>query len=234
MKNIGTWTRCVSVVAVAAVAALSVPVAAWADSSGTDWTGAYAGANLGMGMASGNIDDPDCYNCIASAFSQSFIQGGVDGGYNKQLGSAVFGVEGQINRGSQNYQGNMAGDNGASSHLLTDSAIDWSAALLGRLGMGIQNTMVYVDAGPAIAHVNADANSANIRFAFNAWQPGFKGGVGAEVKLNDHLSVKAEYSVLTLASRAAYGTPQPSSPNFARMIWTNSQAAATVGVNWHF
>ena len=88
--------------AVAAVVAASAPLAANAQTTGTDWTGFYAGINLGGAWSTtcatwtptlGSVDAVFTgNNCPNNA---SFIGGGQIG-YNYQTSNFVIGLEGDI------------------------------------------------------------------------------------------------------------------------------------------
>jgi opacity protein-like surface antigen len=116
------------------------------------------------------------------------------------------------------------------------SRVDWSAALLAKVGMAVQDSLFYVEAGPAVAHASGNYNegSGNYYAAYSNWQPGFKAGVGAEFMVGRNVSVRAQYSALTIADRTAYGAPNAYGNNTGRTIWTNTQSVATIGAAWHF
>jgi outer membrane immunogenic protein len=233
MKDFVLLTRAVSVVVVAGTALLSVP--ATADSGNHDWTGACVGANVGAGMSSGSIDNPDG-ELGSESFNERLIQGGVVGGYNKQFRSTVPGLEGEINWGDQNHQGTL--DGGITPGLFENSIsrVDWTGAILARVGKAGEDSLYFVEAGPAVARASGSVtrNESSENWVYNSWQPGFKAAVGAEFMVSDHLSVRAQYSMLTIVGRTAYASPGFTPGTTDRYIWTNSQAAATIGATRHF
>jgi len=216
-----------------------------APSSGAhNWSGPYAGANVGAGMASGMVEDKDCFECASDSFSEGFVQGGLHSGYNWQMKNTVLGIEGEVNLGSQDHKGLLGGADG--DHEFTKSRIDWSAAILGRAGITAGDTLFFVDAGPALAHLNGSGfldptggNTTTGSYTVDTWTPGIKGGIGAEFMVAPNVSIRAQYSILELADKTANLSPDSSctqfgSTNICRDGWTNMQQAATIGADWHF
>jgi hypothetical protein len=95
MKTSDIFARLSTIALIAGTAVFSNPAIAAAEGN-HDWTGAYVGANVGAGMSSGNIDDPDCFDCSSAAFNERLLQAGFNGGYNKQFGATVLGAEAEI------------------------------------------------------------------------------------------------------------------------------------------
>jgi opacity protein-like surface antigen len=208
---------------------------------GHDWTGFYVGGNIGGGMGTGIVEDKDCWDCASDSFSTGFVQGGVHGGYNHQIGSGVFGLEAEINVGSQDHKGLLGGDDG--SPWKTQSKTDWSAAILGRAGIAVDNTLFFVAAGPAMAHIQgrADVCTNQTCSAFKSahdvdkWAGAVKGAVGAEIMVTPTISVRGQYSVLDVLDQKANATNGLcSTPDICRAGYTDLQQAATVGADFHF
>src|SRR5690606_15996324 len=102
-----------------------------------DWTGAYAGINGGHAWG-------DFETLPAGTFSGDGALGGFQIGYNKQLGSIVIGVEGDLQ---------ASGIDGASG--TTATSLDWFSTARGRVGYAFDSTLVYGAAGVAAAGVEA-------------------------------------------------------------------------------
>ncbi|MGA3294687.1 MAG: outer membrane beta-barrel protein [Candidatus Acidiferrales bacterium] len=210
--------------------------------SGThDWSGPYVGANVGAGMASGTVADKDSTS-IASAdiFSEAFAQGGLHAGYNYQIKNTVLGVEAEANLGSQDHKGNLDASSTADV-MFTKSQIDWSAALLGRAGIAVGDSLFFMDAGPAIAHLSGISNAPGalgLKWSVDTWTPGIKGGVGAEFMVTPDISLRAQYSVLAVAQESVNPSVNLSSScsqtGICHNVWANMQQTATVGADWHF
>jgi len=49
-----------------------------------------------------------------------------------------------------------------------------------------------------------------------------------------NVSIRAQYSAMTIADRTAYGAPNAGGNNTGRTNWTNTQSVATIGAAWHF
>ena len=230
MKTTSPIRKALSVVVVA-VALISAPAFAAADSGNHDWTGAHVGANVGAGMSTGNIDDPDGFFGFSSAFSERLLQAGADVGYDKQFGSTVLGAEAELNWGSQNHRETLSQNN--NPQITVVSRVDWTAALLAKVGVAVGDSLFFVDAGPALARSSGNADRSNgFETAYANWQPSFKAGVGVEFMVSRNLSLRAQYSTLTIADRYAYVFPNPSGTT--RVLWTNAQSVATIGAAWHF
>ena len=199
-----------------------------------NWSGPYAGVSFGAGMTSGKIEDKD-FAQTSDSFSNGVVQGGVHAGYNRQINNAVLGIEGEINLGSQDHKGHFEGD--STGFFATSSQIDWSGAMLGRAGIAIGDTLLFIDAGPAIAHLKGSAigegATSGVNFNVDTWTPGMKGGAGIEVFVTPNVSIRAQYSILDLIARSA-NTPACPSGSTCRDTWTNMQQTATIGADWHF
>src|ERR1044071_6263459 len=99
-------------VAKAADAPIVSPLDAAIANAAHDWTGAYVGIN--GGYAFGDFDTS------AGAFSGDDVLGGFQIGFNKQLGSVVIGLEGDLQ---------AAGIEGASGP--TSASLDWFSTARG-------------------------------------------------------------------------------------------------------
>jgi outer membrane immunogenic protein len=148
-----------------------------------DWAGAYAGVNAGYSVGDFDVSVPAPLSGDPS-FSGDGLLGGFQIGYNKQLGSMVIGVEGDIQAsgadGSTSYPG------GGNS---TTATLDWFSTARGRIGYAFDSTMVYGTAGLAIGglEVSSDGESDDNTLI------GVAAGAGVEQALTDSLSLKAEY-----------------------------------------
>src|SRR5262249_15519583 len=74
------------------------------------WAGLYIGVNAGRGIATGTVEDKDCFLCASDSFHRGFGEEGVQIGYNWQFGSAVFGIEADWNWNNLNYSGSIGLD----------------------------------------------------------------------------------------------------------------------------
>lgn len=166
-----------------------------------NWTGfyvgAYTGANWGFTdwnfAGGGGTTDP--------RFA-GFIAGG-QAGVNYQVGSWVFGVEGDI--GGTNAQGARPCPN--LFFFTCESHMDWLSTVTGRVGFAWNRTLFYVKGGGAFAEVtnqtvfNPDGQPVILIGApptpfiqsSSATMAGWTVGAGFEYALSQNWSARAEY-----------------------------------------
>jgi outer membrane immunogenic protein len=138
--------------------------------SAHDWAGAYVGIN--GGYAWGDFDTS------AGDFSGEDALGGFQIGYNKQLGSVVIGVEGDVQ---------ASAIDGASGG--TSTSLDWFSTARGRVGYAFDSTLLYGTAGLAVGGVEASTAGGSD----DKTLVGIAAGAGIEQAMTDNLSLKAEY-----------------------------------------
>lgn len=176
------------------------PVAAPVIVTTHDWSGFYAGANLasnsgttdwnGEYFTQGLSDGP----ATTGAFDLDGTSAGLQAGYNMQFDSMVFGIEADMG------WGDVTGTGGAIDvgefATVPSVKLDQLGSLRARLGFATGNVLLYATAGWASASgslglSNLDGPSDDRVADITA--DGWTGGVGAEIALNDRLSVKGEY-----------------------------------------
>lgn len=153
---------------------LSVPADPYipADSA-SSWSGFYAGANVGYGY-SGFLHDGDSDD---TSQLQGWV-GGVQAGYNWDLGGVVLGVEADASFANINE-----GDD--EDHFDADDGIHGLATLRGRAGVAVGSVLLYGTAGVAWAALDTEGVGQSLT--------GWVAGVGVESFVTDTISVKAEY-----------------------------------------
>jgi outer membrane immunogenic protein len=154
-----------------------LPIRGGAPVYGTyDWSGAYAGLNLGyLWSAVGNIGT-----------RPRGITGGVQGGYNWQVGHIVFGAETDL-------QLTGAEDTFASYKFSNP----WFGTLRGRMGYAFDNVLLYGTAGLAYGGGRLTIAGLSESQAHMGWAAG--GGV--EIGLTPHWSARAEYLFTSLRDK---------------------------------
>jgi outer membrane immunogenic protein len=152
------------------------PYAPIAQSGLYNWSGAYAGLNLGYEW--GTVTN--------SATNPSGLAGGGQFGYNWQSGQFVFG-------GETDLQFSGADDTFAPFKFSNP----WFGTLRGRAGLAFNNVLLYATLG--IAYGDLKASSAGIDETRT--ETGWTGGVGLEYGFAPNWSAKVEYLYLDLASR---------------------------------
>lgn len=166
-----------------------------------DWTGFYAGVNIasnsgttdwnGQYFDGGSVDGP----AATGAFDLDGTNAGVQAGYNMQFDNMIFGIEGDMSWGDVSGTG-AAIDPTSVDPTVPSVNLDQMGSLRARLGFATGNVLLYATAGWASASgsmglTNLDGAGDNRMEDITA--DGWTGGVGAEIALNDRLSVKGEY-----------------------------------------
>ena len=141
-----------------------------------NWTGFYAGLNLGYewGWASN------------TGLSPKGFSGGAQGGYNWQTGSIVLG-------GETDLQLSAASD-GAGPFTFSNP---WFGTLRGRAGYALNNILFYATGGLAYGGGKAELPGISESHSTIGWTA----GGGLEVGLTRRWSVKAEYLYVDLAAQ---------------------------------
>jgi outer membrane immunogenic protein len=164
------------------------------------WAGPYLGGNLGYewGSVTNNGTQP------------SGITGGVQGGYNFQSGSWVFGVEGDLE---------LSGASDAFAAWKFSNP--WFGTVRGRVGYAINNILFYGTGGLAFGELRAQTfglseSQTNIGWAL---------GAGTEFGLAPNWTAKIEYLYVDL-----------SESQFAITGLSNGYHFGVIraGVNYHF
>lgn len=157
-------------------------------SSAYDWSGLYAGVHAGVD-ASGRAPMP---------FSkETALEGGAHVGSNIQMGPIVVGAELEAN-----YARDLQTDLGAGASLTQN----WSAAAKARAGFALDNVMVFGTVGYGFARLDPGGTVTSGAQTVG----GVNFGGGAEVGLNESLSLRLDYqqSRFDNVSYTAGGTTQ--------------------------
>ena len=164
------------------------------------WAGPYIGGNVGYqwGEISNHAAEP------------SGITGGIQGGYNWQVGQFVFGGEADI-------QLSGASDTFAAWKFSNP----WFGTLRGRAGFAMNNILIYGTGGLAFGSVRAQALNLTETQSAAGWTL----GVGAEIGITQNWTAKAEYLYVNLNDNqfALTGLPNGYQFNVVRL-----------GVNYKF
>jgi outer membrane immunogenic protein len=196
-----------------------------------NWTGFYVGGNAGAGWGTSELwepvfpnADPFSGKAISNIGTSGFL-GGLQFGYNYQIGWAVLGVE-----GSFDWTG-IKGD-GPAAILDTYSAkTDWLATAAGRVGGTINGALLYAKGG---------AGWANDKYAI--FVPGFSDtasetrvgalvGAGIEYAFTPNWSGKVEYNFIDFGDKSP--TFSGTDPAFIEGV-REQLNTVTVGLNYKF
>jgi outer membrane immunogenic protein len=164
------------------------------------WAGPYLGANLGW--AWGSIDN--------NPTNPSGLEGGIQGGYNWQSGSLVFGVEGDL-------QISGASDTFAPWQFSNP----WFGTARGRIGYAFNNILFYGTGGLAFGETHGETFGLSESHTNAGWTL----GVGAEFGIAQNWSAKVEYLFVDLADDRFSITGTSNGSEFS---------VVRAGVNYHF
>ena len=142
-----------------------------------NWTGPYAGLNLGYEW--GKVTN--------SSINPIGIAGGGQVGYNWQTGQFVFGAETDI-------QISGADDTFAPYKFSNP----WFGTLRGRAGFAINNVLLFGTAGLAYGELKGEFGGIDENKTLVGWT----GGLGMEVGFTPNWSAKVEYLYMDLGSRS--------------------------------
>ncbi|RAI39137.1 outer membrane protein [Rhodoplanes roseus] len=136
------------------------------------WTGPYVGVNLGYQFGSS-----------ALSMNPSGIVGGVQGGYNYQIGQFVIGAE-------TDFQFSGAEDTFAAYKFSNP----WFGTLRGRAGFAMNNVLLYGTAGFAYGRGEVEW----FGWSQTKTHTGWTAGAGIEVAFTQNWSARAEYLYVDL------------------------------------
>lgn len=170
--------------------------------SSTVWDGLYFGMQWGYGVGTTKWRDPQGrYSVVGDVAADGYadgLLGGVQVGYNRQYGSMVIGIEGDVNAGKLiGYAtcGATAGVGGSGD--TCGNQTDLMASLTGRLGYAEGRSLVYVKGGLAYSHdTTTVSNYYYIPIppaSSSANRYGWTVGAGVAYALDANWSVNAEY-----------------------------------------
>jgi outer membrane immunogenic protein len=181
-----------------------------------NWTGFYIGANGGGGWGR------SWWDSNATGVHLSGAQAGGTAGYNWQFGSAVVGLEGDLDW--SNLKGTSTSALCPGGCTTSDN---WLSTVRGRAGYAFGGVLPYVTGGLAVGDIHAATPGFAGASATNA---GWTVGGGLEVALPGNWSAKAEYLHVDLG-RFNCGTGCGAAPTDNVSMHDNIVRA---GLNYHF
>jgi outer membrane immunogenic protein len=156
------------------------------------WTGFYAGVHGGYGWSHFTGSDPSGAGGTGTADARGAL-GGLQLGYNFQIGGFVIGAEGDYSFADVRYRLASPFATGGDISLKND----FFATLGGRLGYAFDRFLVFGKGGVAWTRDRwdvTDGAGGTANGTFN--RTGFVVGAGVEYAVWESLSVKAEYNYL--------------------------------------
>ena len=155
------------------------------------WTGFYAGANFGAGI--GGFNGPGA-NYFGS--SPAGLLFGLTGGYNYQSGNLMVGAEGD-------YAWSHIADSANPYRGVTSTGVVQNIdTIRARFGYAADRFLVYGTGGYAGANIRGVLNNTpSMAVADQSlYANGFTLGLGVEYAITPHITAKAEYLYVSLAS----------------------------------
>jgi outer membrane immunogenic protein len=208
-------------VATAADMAVKAPIAV--PTPAYNWTGWYAGLNIGGGWGQSN----NSFNAVlpvagfavagADRTHMDGVIGGGQLGYNLQTGMWVVGVETDIQgsgqRGSNGTTCAAAAGCGVGATIADREKITWFGTTRGRVGITSGSWLAYVTGGAAYGGLSATGVTTlpavgSITVSKSSTQAGWTVGGGVEAALTGKWTWKVEYLYMDLGTLSA-SVPDP-------------------------
>jgi outer membrane immunogenic protein len=225
-----------------------------------DWTGLYAGGNLGYGLVYGGVDfnplpDAATFANLApvtlSTNPADGLSGGGQIGFNTQSGDWISGLEGDFQKGPAGGSTStpIVQNNGipvpGPAFLQTRVTTNWFATLRLRTGFTpLYRLWVYGTGGLAYGSVNylgitdfqPSGGKYDYESSYDKIKLGWTVGVGAEWVIDWKWSVKFEdlYYDLGDENSTADASPSPDPPDQVGYHWKTQANIVRVGVNYKF
>lgn len=158
-----------------------------------NWTGFYLGGTIG-GVRSSSENANNTFfpsTPYVTGLNSAGVIGGVEAGYNYQIGRAVLGIEGDVSWSSLNGTTAAAPDPVAQTYSSRPNAL---GTVRGRLGWAFDRLLVFGTGGAAFADLHEQFVWANnLTASPGAEVTGWTVGGGLEYAFGDHWTAKAEY-----------------------------------------
>lgn len=195
--------------------------------AGFDWSGIYAGLNAGyIGGEAKSV------GALTGVTTNVPVSGGLIGGtlgFNAQFDRIVLGLEGDIA-----WTGATGTATCAANPIYTcHGQLDWLGTFKGRAGFAVDRVLFFGTAGFAVGNTTANVTPAAPAQTntFTGTMGGWTVGAGLEAFVTDAITVKAEYSYVSLSGlQAPIGTL--SSAQASNL--SASTHVVRLGVNYHF
>lgn len=243
MKHVALLASAATFIASSAFAADSSPrkVAPVAPVAPTfTWTGFYAGVNAGVNWANRNVSssfvddalDPLPPNVFAEYWpspspygsSRTGFVGGLQLGYNYQMGQFVIGAEADFmgafinksNTGSVTINDFLGGGLTITESYTSKIQQNWLGTLRARVGFTFDRLLVYATGGLAYGNIQSslsvretlsNGDWANWYGTKNQTKAGFTIGAGVEYALTNNWIIRGEYLYYNLGDVTTYALP---------------------------
>jgi outer membrane immunogenic protein len=221
----------------------------------TGWQGFYIGGSIGAARLNttgnqtfntfGDPEGPCTVESVPSGIAScstgaTGVTAGVQVGYDWQSRYFVYGVVADWTWTGLKHTV-APSTTGASSLPFFRAKVDWLASFRGRMGLAVDDTLVYFTGGLALAELKSSAgqNGGGTCCAFNSalskTQVGWVAGAGVEHKLNQNWSVFGEFLYYDLGRASATSAPTASDLHSTYTTeFTHEIFQGKVGLNYRF
>lgn len=201
-----------------------------------NWSGFYLGGTIGLNSTKSVFTDPYGYITYAPGITNKDLAWNIGAtlGYNWQVQSFVFGIEGDWSW--TNFEKTSLGYTSPST---IQSQWDWFSTVRVRAGYAIDNILLYVTGGAAFVKNNHQAQylyapyfcgqSGGYWSCPSGTETGFVVGAGIEAIVAQNWSLKLEYLYLDMptitTTDTVYGIPYS---------WNDDAHVVRLGLNYRF
>jgi outer membrane immunogenic protein len=164
------------------------PIAAAVMAPAFSWTGFYLGAHAGYGWAQARYTDFSGTFGPGSINANGFF-GGIQGGYNWQMNSFVFGIEADVAAGALNRTFALGGGD------TYRASVPFLSTVRARAGFAADRALFYVTGGLGIATFQDRVFDASVpaTFTTSSTRAGYALGAGVEYAFTPNWTAKVEY-----------------------------------------
>jgi outer membrane immunogenic protein len=222
------------------------------------WSGFYVGAHAGYiwtddeaAFASakpGGLLELDIRNRTLAdkvRLQSDGAMGGLQAGYNLQVGALVAGVEVDGSFTDANAKTTYSAPDlflfyGAMTHSTFRSEMDAFGTLRARIGIALDRTLIYATGGLAVGEVDNSFHVSIPGFYANSWSDsrtewGWAAGGGVEYALWDNLSAKLDYLYYDLGDRTIrYMDPPYFGDEYIEYKFKHQGSMVRTGLNYRF
>jgi outer membrane immunogenic protein len=194
------------------------------------WTGLYIGTHKGIAWADVDWANVTLTGEPVSTSNSSWLAGG-QVGFNYQIGSIVFGVEGTI--AATDLSGSFRSK--VNPVVTYTSEIDRIATATGRLGVAWDRSLIYVKGGGAWANLTTSGRNPGLPDAFSieSTRSGWVVGGGVEFLVTNNFVFGFEYNHIDLGTHNRSGTTTLGIPFTISNIDTTIDTAV-MRASWKF
>ena len=221
----------------------SAPAAVYAPPIFT-WTGFYVGGSVGYGATNNTVTHYDAgsgcwWSCGRLQGLRDVGQGvigGLDAGYNYQIGSVVVGLETDISAQSGSGSFNTFCQTSGYCDYTQRNRVSALGTVRGRVGYAFDRALLYVTGGLAYGHVSNYVKDNNDPGYWNGskWRAGYTLGAGLEYAVTNNWSIKAEGLYYNLGRRTITFVDPASTTSLYPARFKTTGVIARLGVNYKF